>query len=333
MEALIKHDIVFYTLVLVTLLGGIIWAAAITIWPQGPFSVHRRRRPREPDFHAEAFVDLQSLVRYMHRGLHNNGRARNIEILLTFCWRLGEVGRLLTDEAELQIERFCGRAFRQVASDAQTMSSEAQRLRRVLQWLEVLIDAIEAQRVSDCFRALAALFYLADDGWLEYPAPDLPTNPALYQAFHRQVLPAIADSGNLAEFEKRLWEWRRLARQQDAYLFFLLRVLDAFRRPLYLLQYRPDPHLQSRERIVRWIETHLEALEQSNLLEAYETLSYLITEVQLLTEGETKSTYIVNLTQVRRPRAMVRAQPDPISPRGQEPPRMPIQPVSTLART
>jgi len=326
MEALIQNDVVFLVLVFTAVVWGVVWAVAITVWPQGPLSARRRRQQRIPDFNALALEGLQTLALYMRRGLHNNGRPRNIEILLTFCWRLGQIGWLLTGEAHLQVERFCGRALRQIASDAQTAPSEASHLRRMLQWLEALIEGVEAESISACFQALTGLFYLANGGRSESPPRDLPTGPELYGPFRRLLSQTFGDFRTPAAFTEFLRTWRGLALEQDAYLFLLLRVLDAFRKPLYLLQYQPNPHLESRERILRWVEGYLNALERHDQPRAYEALCYLVTEVQLLTEGETESTYIVNLARLRRPRALATARPSPITLRGQAPPRLLIAP-------
>lgn len=332
METLIRNDVVFFALMLIALVWGLVWTAMITIWPQGPLSARRKQQGRAPGFNAETLEGLHDLTLYMHSGLHNNGRGRNVEILLTLCWRLGQAGRLLSDQAQLQIERVCGRALRQIANDAQIISSEAQRLRGILQWLEALIEGIEGERVSDCLRALAGLFCLANGGWLENPPPDLPLSPELYRPFRRQLSRSFADPQDPAAFTKLLRTWRKPALEQDAYLFFLLRVLDVFRRPLYQLQYQPDRHLQSRERIMQWVETYLDALERHDLLNVYQALCYLVTEVQLLTEGETESTYIVDLAQVRRPRVLAKARPTPVTLRGQTPPRLPAALVPVPVR-
>lgn len=313
MEALIRNNTVFFAVVLIAVLWGVLWMVVITIWPQGPFSARRHRRRPRPDFNSTALEGLQNLTLVMQSGLQHNGRAHNTEILLKFCWQLNHIGRLLTDSGRLQIERFCGRALRQIATDAQTGSSHAAHLRRMLEWLEALIAAIESQSVSGCFRALAALFYLANGGYLENSPPDLPTDPELYPHFSRSFSQVFADPDDLAAFTEFLSDWQDLTLKKDAYLFFLLRVLDAFRKPLYLLQYQTSPHLESRERVTRWANDYLEALRKQDWLKAYVALSYLVTEVQLLREGETPSTYVVNLERLRRPRVLATAQPSPVT--------------------
>ena len=229
------------------------------------------------------------------RGLDSNGWSRWTSLVLTVSLRLRTIGHRLSNRAQSQVERFVGRALRQIAEDTQTMPAHPVNITQLVWHLDSLVRAIETRRVSSLFQALAALFHVihSDGEVAGYSTPR--TNPGLYRPFEAEAVRYLSYPVDTVAFVGFLSRWRTIALKGDAFLFLLLRVLDAFRRPLFQIQYAGIENEARMNRITQWTLTYLDGLKGGDYLCMYRSLSFLITELQLLTEMESEELYLVPL--------------------------------------
>jgi len=287
------------TLAVIAFLWLLAWAAVDTFWPDAPLRWYRARQ-QGPQFNPQALSELQRLVDDLRREVDQNGWPHWTALLITVALRLGEIGRLLSSQAQRQVERFTGRALRQMAEDAHTMPARPETLTYMLWHLEALVRAVETRRVSALLEAIAALFHVIHLRDEAFTLPEPIATPALYPHFERELTQYLSHPVDTVAFFGFLQRWRNLALSADTHLFLLVRVLDAFRRPLFQIQYAGTANEPRMTRLRHWAMAYLDGLKRRDRLAQYRALCFLITELQLVTEMASEEDYLVRLETQRR---------------------------------
>jgi hypothetical protein len=287
------------------------WAFIDTMRPAGFRQRHRRQRPVH-SANPEALQELRDLVKTIQAKADRDSWSHLTALLIATSISLDNIGRLVSDQAASQVERFIGRTLRQIAEDAQAMPSRSEHL-TLLGWhLGALIRAIEAERISELMQAVAMLAYVTH--WPDEAPPVFfqpVRDPMLYPIFQQefeQILSEPVDNVALFNFLRR---WRQFSLVADTHLFLLIRVLDTFRRPFFHLCHAEASSSSTLIRLQHWVLLYLEGLRVDDCLTQYEALCYLITDLQWMTEGETEETYLVRRD--TRPQRLSQAGIPPVS--------------------
>jgi hypothetical protein len=99
----------------------------------------KQRKKSDNKFNSTAIDELDELTAFLQHSLNHNGWAHRTSIIISAFNRLANVGRILVDQGELQVERFLGLSLIQISEDSLKMPTGRDRLTHLTWCLEELI--------------------------------------------------------------------------------------------------------------------------------------------------------------------------------------------------